>query len=230
MLFKAGKLGESLAEVQAAAKLDPKRYEAPATAALILHAAGKPAEARGALDAALKLAPADKQESLQDIAKLLASAPATGASPTNSTITAARRQYETLVLIIEEADKATLDAERKKLLREFMAKSAEFLQSDPLQTNLWVLRAVAAMELEAQRSGWLAGRHLKTLGLAESDNPRIAKIMAMLERKGWSGEKIPLDSSRLKWSGDELTAAAQNGDEEAQDILAFYYFSGLYQL
>ena len=73
VLFKAGKLGESLAEVQAAAKLDAKRYEAPATAALILHAAGKPAEARGALDAAMKLAPVDKQEQLQNIGKLLSS-------------------------------------------------------------------------------------------------------------------------------------------------------------
>ena len=83
-LFKKGELAGALAQVQAAAKLDPKRFEAPATAALILHAAKKPAEARAALAEALQLAPADKKDKVQAIAKVIGD-PAAKPAPAGTT-------------------------------------------------------------------------------------------------------------------------------------------------
>ena len=235
VLFKQGKLDEALAAAQTAQKLDPKRYEAPATAALILHAAKKTAEAKAALDEAIKLAPPDKQDKVQKIAKLLAAEPtapaetaatavATPAGPPQLTV-AARRQLDALTLITEEADKATLDTERKKLLREFMGKSAEFIVDHPFQTNVWVLRAAVALELDYPGSGWLAGKRLKAFGVDESDDPKTRKIMAMLDRKGWLGDKTP--NKQVYYQTTEQTRqAAEDGAEDLQNALGNCYLNG----
>ena len=235
VLFKQGKLDEALAAAQTAQKLDPKRYEAPATAALILHAAKKTAEAKAALDEAIKLAPPDKQDKVQKIAKLLAAEPtapaetaatavATPAGPPQLT-GAARRQLDALTLITEEADKATLDTERKKLLREFMGKSAEFIVDHPFQTNVWVLRAAVALELDYPGSGWLAGKRLKAFGVDESDDPKTRKIMAMLDRKGWLGDKTP--NKQVYYQTTEQTRqAAEDGAEDLQNALGNCYLNG----
>ena len=199
-LFKKEDLNGALLQVQAAAKLDPKRYEAPATAALILHRAKRPAEARAALEEALQLAPADKKEKVQAIAKVLgdpaAKPDSAGITPPPATepaqlTGAARRQFNTLLLIVEEADKAASADERKKLLREFLDKSAAFVKEQPGQSPVWTLRAVAALELNQPKVGWEAGQQLVKLGADNSSDAKVQKVLAMLDRKGWLGEKVP---------------------------------------
>src|SRR5262245_22972660 len=59
ILFQQGKLRDALAATKEARKLDAKRFESPATAALVLHALRKTAEAKAAVDEALELAPPD---------------------------------------------------------------------------------------------------------------------------------------------------------------------------
>lgn len=196
ILFKQGKLEEALAAVQAAQKVEPTRFESPATAALILHAAKRPAEAHKALEEAEKLAPPEKQEKVKNIARLLAEGTAsspgvpanrlTDSAASNQLTGGARRQYDALVLIIEEADKAKLDTERKALLNEFLVKSEPFLTDHKDQLQLWLLRAVSALELNQERAAREADRELSRLGADKINDPKVNKVLAMLERKGWT--------------------------------------------
>ena len=233
-LFKKEDLNGALLQVQAAAKLDPKRYEAPATAALILHRAKRPAEARAALEEALQLVPADKKEKVQAIAKVIGD-PAAKPDPAGTTTPpatepakltgAARRQLDTLMVIIEEADKAKTEDERKKVLREFMAKSADFVVENPTHLGVWVLRAIAALEVDYPGEGWLAGRRLKELGADESDDPKVRKVMAQLDRKEWLGkERKWRDWS--KWTTEKARQSANEGDAESQFAMGDWYSRG----
>ena len=220
VLFKQGKLDEALAAAQAAQKLDPKRYEAPATAALILHAAKKPVEAKAALDEAIKLAPPDKQDKVQKIAKLLATEPTAADDPPPLT-GAARRQLDALRLIIEEADHATLDTERKKLLQEFLAKSEPFVKENPDRISVWALRAVAAVELDEPKIGWEAGRKMLKAGAENSDDPKTRKVLASLERRGWLGEEPPKIEASAAKSPVADAPAAKPPAEQQPKVLAF---------
>lgn len=205
-LFKEDKLAEAYTAVQAAARLDPSRYEASGFAALVLLKGGKIAAAREALADARKLAPADAKKKLDDIGKLIetAATTATSAGATNSPgdITApasgngaltgaARRKYDTLLVIVEEADQAKSAAERSKLLNEFMEKSSEFVREAPEFMQTWVLRAAAALELNQSKTAWEAGQQMIKLGADLSDDAKVRKIMATLGRKGWLGKEAP---------------------------------------
>jgi hypothetical protein len=220
VLFKQGKLDEALAAAQAAQKLDPKRFEAPATAALILHAARKPAEAKAALDEAAKLAPPDKQDKIQNITNVLNAESAATASGNSPSLTGtARRQFDTLALIIEEADKAQTDVERKKLLREFLEKSEPFLKENPDQTPIWTLRAVAALELNQAKMGWEAGRKLLEAGAGDSDDLKTRKVLAALERKGWLGKKPPrVEVSAAKSPVTDVPAARPPAEQQPKPL------------
>jgi TPR repeat protein len=233
-LFKKGELGDALAEAQTAAKLDPKRYEAPTAAALILSAAKKTAAAKAALDGALKLAPADQQERIQAIAKLISetdtktepSKPVVATPPPAKLSGATKRQLNVLGLIIEDADKAKTDAERKKILREFLVKSTDFIQENLLQTNIWLLRAIAAMELDFPNEGWVAGQQLTKLGLENSEDPKVQKVFAQLERNGWLKDH----AIRKDLKFDETENLATQGDSSAEWALGFRSFLGTREL
>ena len=228
MLLKQGKLDEALAAAQTAQKLDPKRFEAPATAALILHAARKPVEAKAALDEATKLAPPDKQDKVQKIAKLLATEPPAAAETTATAVAtpagppqltgAARRQLDALTLIIEEADKATLDTERKKLLQEFLDKSEPFVRDRPDMLPVWTLRAIAALELNKAKPAWEAGQQMIKLGAEDSDDARTRKVMATLARRGLLKDAPPPEpavATQPLGSGSRTAAALQRKSPSA---------------
>jgi hypothetical protein len=244
-LLKADQLPDALAEAQAAAKLDPEGYEAPAAAALILHAAKRPAQAKSAIAEALKLAPADKRDKLQEIAKLvgysaeLKATPSldSGADAPAKLTGAARRQMDALLLIIEDADKAKLAEERKKLLREFLDKSEPFLKEHSSEISVWTLRAVAAMELNQARAGWEAGRQMIKLGAENSEDPRVRKVMAMLERRALLKDEPPAptavaspgidgESSAGKGRGSSRPLASPEPSLEAVDDWSGLFGSG----
>jgi tetratricopeptide (TPR) repeat protein len=217
-LFKKGELGEALSEAQAAAKLDPKRYEAPAAAALVLNAAKRPKEAKAAAEEALKLAPEDKREKVQELVKMIEGSneshvrlPA-ALEPAKLTGTA-RRQFDSLMLIIEDADRATTDEERKKLLQEFLEKSEPFLSDYRDHLPVWTLRAVAAMELGRAELAWQAGQQMLKLGADSSDDPKTRKVLAMLDRKGLVGDQLP---ESVRKADEEQALLKQQAEKNQQ--------------
>lgn len=189
-LFKQKKFPEALAAVQAAGKAEPTRFEPPLLAALIFINGGQVAEARQALAEARKLAPATAQTKIDEIAKLVdKGAPATSSTLQSTSTTAltgaARRKYDTLLVIVEEADQAKSAAERRKLLDELLFKSGEFVRDFPDVLQVWTLRAAAGLELEQEQMTWEASSELIRLGAENSDDPKIRQLLAKLDRKGW---------------------------------------------
>ena len=184
--LKQEKLAEALQAGQAAVKAAPTRHEAHGVIALILSAQGKHAEAQASIEQAIRLAPAEKQAKLRELAaRLKGMAAAPSPVPAPSTLPPeARRKLDVLGVIAEEADKAELAAERQKALREYLEKSAEFLKSYPDQTGVWAVRAAAALELNQSRTAWEAGRKLVALGAEKADDAKTRKVLALLDRKG----------------------------------------------
>ena len=159
-LLKEGKLSEAASLVEAAISLDARRPEAVKLAAEINAATKK------------------KFQQGQD----------TGARPPAEPprlTPEARRKMDVLTLIVEEADKATTADERRRRLEEFLDQSEPFVKEHSDQSAIWLLRAVAAMELDQNAPARKAGRTLMKLGLDHSDDPKTRKVMAMLDRKGW---------------------------------------------
>jgi TPR repeat protein len=238
-LMNESKLPEAKAKADEAARLDPRRYEAFAVAALIAVRQDDSGGAKSALGRALELAPPEKKASLEALGKRLAEPPAPTSAqslavPPETAKSAATppqlkgdagRKYDALLLIIEDADKASSAEERARLLREFMARSADFLALAPTQTNIWFIRGAAAVELDYPGAGWLIGRRLKEFGLEDSDDPAVRKVMASLDRRGWLGkERIFRDW--IKRTTEQIKASATAGDEEDQRALGYWYENG----
>jgi len=197
--LKDGKPKEGYQDALAAAAQDPKRFEAYALAAFILQREGSYAKAKEILDEAISRAPAEKRDALLNFqTKLLAdmgNVPPTTAvpvkEPTTSLSPEARRKYDVLMLMVEDADKANNQKGRVKAMAEFMDKSTTFLQTNPGVKDLWVIRAAASMELDDASAGWEAGRKLMALGEENSSDPKIRKLLAELDRRGWLGDQPP---------------------------------------
>jgi hypothetical protein len=211
-LLKEGKVGEAYVAATKAAQKEPTRFEAYALAALALHVKAADSQAKTFIDKALSLAPPDKKPLLNDLAGKIAegltssvtSAPANpGTGPLQSartprgpaqsapTVPEMRRKLDALRLIVEDADKSTDAESRRKFLQEFLAKSEPFVTQYPGETEIWVLRAAAAIEMDEAITGWQAGRKLLALGQDGSSDPKIQRLIAMLDRKGWLGERPP---------------------------------------
>lgn len=197
---KTGKLRDALATALAAVQLDGRRFEAYALCGLIAHELGNRADALDFLAKAVALAPEDRKVRLLDMAKALAtpSAPAAVVAPTPAPTPDAetRRQLAVLALIAEDADRASRLEDRQKALREYLAKSADFLKSHPEQANVWTVRAAVAMELNATREAWAAGRKLMALGAQADVDAKQEKVLAMLERKGLLVNEEPASSPK----------------------------------
>jgi TPR repeat protein len=135
--------------------------------------------------------------------------------------------YEKQVLksILADADANKDNPElRKKYLNEFLARSSTM--SGLLdETNVWIARAAAAIELDYPSEGWIAGKQLKRFGLQTSDNPAAMQVFADLDRKGWLGKDCPV-RDWSKWTLDQAKAAANNGDIEAMNAMGFWYEEG----
>jgi hypothetical protein len=195
-------LAPALALVQAAIQSEPKRFEGYALEALIFAKQGHAKKARQALATAQQLVPADKKERLTKVQAYVeahAGAPPVASSALSPEV---QRKLTVLKLITEDADKAKSAQERRTLLNEFMAKSAEVVELAPMQTNIWVMRGAAAVELDYPGAGFEAGRKLRELGLESSEDSRIRKTFAELERKGWLDTNRPfaIDDFIGKWS------------------------------
>jgi TPR repeat protein len=225
-----GKLDDGIIAAFAAIKENDQSFEGYALAALLLEKQGNTAEALAYLEKALARATEGKKGQLQQIKQRLH--PSSQLSnhsvehrPTKKSSGDAPRNYEAIMLIVEHADKAKDPNERTRMLRQFMRESAEFLESASAHTNVWVIRAASALELDYPGAGWLAGKRLKELGLENSDQAINRKLFAALEQKGWLGNKRPARDWR-KWTNEQMLEAARNGDEEAQVALGVWYRNG----
>jgi TPR repeat protein len=132
-----------------------------------------------------------------------------------------------LMLLFDDANKATNSENRARGYRAFLQKSADFAAAHPDQANIWVKRAKAAMELDYPTAGWSAGKQLTALSLIHREDPELRRVMADLEGKGWLGTNRPQrDWKALAWTIEKAIAAANDGDEEAQVELGNGYFRG----
>lgn len=231
VFFKQAKLTEALAALQAAGQVSPTRYEAPALAALVWHAAGKPDEARQALADARKLAPTEKPAGLDKIERELATPVASTSVDSKPTTAEQRRRCNVLMLVMEDAEKAGDLSSRQRLLREFLDQSATYVKDFPDDGKVWILRAQTCVELERADDGILAARALEGLGLANSTDPKIARIVANLDRKGWfnaktSGERRAKNHAianlgiELIWidPGNFSMGSASGGDNDERPV------------
>jgi hypothetical protein len=225
-LLNDDKLPEAKAEAEAAMKLEPKRYEAFAVATLVAIKQGDNEAARTVVVKALELAPAEKKASLEALQRKLTDLPLDAAkSPEASLARSAqatltpetRRKLDVLLLIIEDADKAKSPDARQQLLKEFLEKSGSFTQENPAVTNLWILRAAAAVELNMPKVGWQAGKQLKSLGADTSDDPKSRKVIAMLDRKGWFSDVEPPSRPDAEAAKGAIRAGGESASDRAAD-------------
>ena len=117
------------------------------------------------------------------------------ASPSNELIITGLTniQNEMLQSILNDADDAAAKndlAAQSQFFREFLTKSEEVGDISTL-TNLWILRAKAALFINDDQKAWEAGQKLLGFHLDNSDDPRIQKIIVDLERKDLLGATSP---------------------------------------
>ena len=211
-LMDKAKLGEAFLTASAAVTLDDKRWEAYGFLALILQAQGASADAKVYLTKAIDRAPSDKKAQLIEIGKRIAQAEASTAPPKRESFSPeSRRSLEILKLILEDADKAKSPDDRKKFLEEFMARSETFLKEDPSNQNVWMLRALTAVELNMAQEGREAGQRLTALGAEKSQDGQMIRTLAKLERKGWLGDKMEAVKSEPPSETPVLFPAEQDG-------------------
>jgi hypothetical protein len=96
-----------------------------------------------------------------------------------------RRTFDVLTLIVEDIDHATSVEQRNTYLQEFLNKSQDFVKGQPNSLQIWILRAVAALELNQPTAGREAAQRLVELKAGNLDDRKIRRVLAMLDRKGW---------------------------------------------
>jgi hypothetical protein len=161
---------------------DPSRYEAHVVAAAALRQQKLYARASAHLQTALALAPEDQTPSIR---RALTETKVAVLSADSS------RKLDGLKLILDDAGRTKSRDDRETFLREFLSKSDVFLKDYPLISDLWLIRAQIAVEMDEPNLGWRAGRKLIELGDNLSDDPAARKLLATLERKGWLDQKPP---------------------------------------
>ena len=97
------------------------------------------------------------------------------------------RKIQALGLMWADVEsKAIGSEERKTFLEEFMVKSVlvrELPEAGGASSGLWMLRGIAALELNRRREAWEAGQELSKRGLETSADVTIQKLFAGLERQ-----------------------------------------------
>jgi TPR repeat protein/ankyrin repeat protein len=136
-------------------------------------------------------------------------------SPTNLLPPKGPVNLDALLRIFDGAEKAGACGEITNALREFLTQSTDFADTHPEQLNLWAARAIACRHLDYPGEGWLAGRRLKESGAIHSDDPKMQRVLAILKVIGWLGERRTY-RDWTKRTLEQIKAAANNGDEEAQ--------------
>lgn len=112
-------------------------------------------------------------------------------SPVERLTGADRRQFDVLGLIMEDAERATDNNERARLLEEYLETSEAFVSDHPDLVTVWSGRVVAATELNRPLVAWDAGQELLRLRAERMDDMEVRRALAMLERRHWLDENPP---------------------------------------
>jgi TPR repeat protein len=137
----------------------------------------------------------------------------------------ATNKLATLNHLKQDAYQASTPTARKKVLNDILRESAEFLVLAPWHTNIWAMRANTAVKLDYPGTGWLAGRKLKELNAANSNEPEIRDALKALEQKNWLGpHRLWRDWTKV--AAVDIVASAVEGDLEAQYALGQCYCKG----
>jgi hypothetical protein len=90
--------------------------------------------------------------------------------------------------ILDEATQAAKEkdpAEQVHLFGNYLHDSRIFLINHPDATQLWVMRAVAALRLNKPATGIQAGQILSALPPKDRTDPHIKRLLDVLEKQGW---------------------------------------------
>lgn len=101
------------------------------------------------------------------------------------------KRYTTLHYIWNHGDKADTASIRAQYRLQYLKASGEFLARYPRHPDLYLYRALAALELNLADIGQQAGEHLKAAGFDTSTDPSIQRLFAELNRRGWYGTPVP---------------------------------------
>ena len=113
----------------------------------------------------------------------------------------ARRKQIALAEAYGDALKAEKGGEeQRKLFGEVFDLSREILGHEKNRTNVWIVRASAALMLNESLVGWEAARNMIRLGLESSEDELILTTLSKLERRKWTGENPP--ASQMASSGN----------------------------
>ncbi|MBL9079064.1 MAG: sel1 repeat family protein [Planctomycetes bacterium] len=209
-------LHEAFLVASAAISMDNERWEGYALASLALAARGEKADAIAYVDKALERAPKDKAATLREVRAKLASPESVRSQQADSD---ARRKRDALTIIVDEADNAKSPESRIQLLREFITKSTGFTDADILIT-----RAAVAIELDYPKLAWCIAQQLVLSGAHRSEDPKVRRVFAHLERRGWIEEMGTRDFSAT--SLDDIHKQALDGDLEALEWSAISHELG----
>lgn len=172
------------------------------------------------------------------IEKLLAPGGSTAAAPSNQPAGPAANanvehltgmdkvDYNTLIILAQQAQQTADLDEQKRLLREFMDQSSVFLQKHPDQMLLWQLRAASAISLNEPMWGYEAGQKLLAAGAADSSQLDLQRLLAQLNVKGWLDKQKVEDDKKYGgvlgiWSISWSIGAApnENGSGEKEEFV-----------
>jgi hypothetical protein len=108
--------------------------------------------------------------------------------------------YNALIELARQSQQSSDLDEQRKLLKQFMEQSSEFLKRHPEQMLLWQLRAAAAIGMVEPMDGFEAGQKLMAAGAIDSNDPALQQLLAKLKLMGWMDQEKVKD---LQFKADE---------------------------
>jgi len=103
--------------------------------------------------------------------------------------------YKAMVDEASHAARTKDPAEQRHLFENFLHESKMFLRDhfDP-SYELWIWRAIAALDLNKPATGAQAGQFLSMMPPQQLASPRIQRILAVLDKQGWLPKAKPADA------------------------------------
>ena len=98
-------------------------------------------------------------------------------------------------------------------MREYLEVSEPFLQTNPDEEAVWLVRAAVALELDLPVVGAGAARELLRLRADTSADPQTVKLMVKLDRRGW----LEKDFIAKQTAQEDMAAALLSAATEASN-------------
>lgn len=123
--------------------------------------------------------------------------------------------YNALIELARQSQQSSELDEQRKLLKQFMEQSGEFLKRHPEQMLLWQLRAVGAIGMVEPMKGFEAAQKLMAAGAMDSNDPALQQLLAKLKLMGWMDKEKAKD---LQFKADESRRQQSETDERDRQI------------